>query len=101
MLFRPRKLVLLIAVATASLSAGCSMPGSQSAGSSAPSAGSTAYSDGYSYGSSYWPQAKDNGLSYTQECSALSGNAPSGDDVNQWEAGCVSAGQALVTDPNP
>ena len=73
--------------------------GSQSTGSQ--SAGSSAYMDGYNYGDSYWPEAKDNGLSYTQECSTLSGNAPSGDDVNQWEAGCVAAGQALVTDPNP
>jgi hypothetical protein len=60
-----------------------------------------AYMDGSNYGDSYWPTAKDNGLSYSQECSALSVNAPSEDDVTQWEAGCVAAGQALVTDPNP
>lgn len=57
--------------------------------------------DGYNYGDSYWPTAKNDGLSYTQECSALSGNAPSGDDLNEWEKGCVAAGQADVTDTNP
>ena len=97
-MFRRRELVLCVAVATALLFAGCSMS-APSTGSQ--SAGSSAYMDGYNYGDSYWPQAKDNGLSYTQECSTLSGNAPSGVDVNQWEAGCVAAGQALVTDPNP
>ncbi len=56
--------------------------------------------DGYNYGNSYWPQAKDNGLGYAEECSALSRNAPSGDDLDQWEAGCISAGKADVSDPN-
>ena len=82
--------MLFVAVASvASLGAGCSMPQHNS------------YTDGYNYGNSYWPQAKDNGLGYAEECAALSGNAPSGDDVDQWEAGCVAAGKALVTDSNP
>lgn len=46
-------------------------------------------------------QAKDSGLSYAQECAALSENAPGSDDVNQWEAGCIAAGKADVTDDNP
>ena len=84
--------MIIGAIAIASLFAGCSME--------QPTTGSSAYTDGYNYGNSYWSQAKDNGLSYAQECSALSGNAPSGDDVGQWEAGCIAAGRADVTDSN-
>jgi hypothetical protein len=84
--------MIFVAIVTASLFAGCSME--------QQSTGSSAYTDGHNYGNSYWPQAKDNGLSYAQECSALSGNAPSGDDLDQWEAGCIAAGKADVSDGN-
>jgi hypothetical protein len=70
----------------------------QSTGSQ--SAGATAYMDGYHWGDSYWPTAKNDGLSYAGECSNQSGNAPSGDDVSRWEAGCIAAGQADVSDYN-
>ena len=58
------------------------------------------YTHGYNYGDSYWPTAKDNGLSDAQECAALSSNAPSGDDIQQWEVGCVAAGKTLVSNSN-
>jgi hypothetical protein len=102
-----RRWILVVAIATSSLlAAGCSTSSGglqDESGSLSPAqqAEGHAYMDGYNYGDSYWPTAKDNGLSYTQECSALSGNAPSGDDANQWEEGCIAAGQALVTDSNP
>ncbi len=82
-----RILIILVVVASAPFFFGCSTH--STAGGS--------YTDGHNYGNSYWPSAKVNGLSDAQECAALSSNAPSGDDIDQWELGCVAAGKALVS----
>jgi hypothetical protein len=84
-----RHLIILVVVASAPFLFGCS---THPAGNS--------YTDGNNYGASYWPSAKDNGLSDAQECAALSSNAPSNDDIDQWEVGCVAAGKALVSNSN-
>jgi hypothetical protein len=84
-----RHLVILVVVASAPFLFGCS---TNPAGNS--------YTDGYNYGNSYWPSAKHNGLSDAQECAALSSNARSGGDIDQWEVGCVAAGKALVSNSN-
>ncbi len=102
-----RRWVLVVAIATSSLlAADCSTSSGglqDESGSLSPAqqVEGHAYMDGYNYGDSYWPTAKNNGPSYMQECSALSGNASSEDDLTEWEAGCVAAGQADVTDTNP
>jgi hypothetical protein len=87
-----KRLLVLVSVAVASLAAGCS---TQPAGG-----GSSAYMDGYNFGDSFWPTAKNDGLSDTQECANQSSNAPGNDDLGQWEAGCVAAGKSLVTNSN-
>jgi hypothetical protein len=80
-----------LVVTTATLTfAGCSQPQHTSS-----------FGDGGNFGSMYWQTAKNNGLSYVQECESLEPqNAPSGDNATQWIEGCVSAGKAEVNDPN-